>query len=148
MMRTLFLNPPLFGNPAGVAESEAFLYPVKLHYAAGMLPDSRVVDAPSHNISVMQILDMAKDFELAVLSTSALDLRVDLKLAGMMKVANPKLKVGFVGTPVTVEPEKALENDAVDFVVRGELDAQVAGYANGEPLEQLLGVSFREPAMP
>jgi hopanoid biosynthesis associated radical SAM protein HpnJ len=62
----------------------------------------------------------------------------------MMKDSNPKLKVAFVGPPVTVEPEKALQNSAVDFVVRREFDYQIADYAKGKPLEELPGVSFRK----
>jgi hypothetical protein len=125
-MRTLFLNPPSFDNFDGGASSrwpatreiESYWYPVWLCYPAGMLPDSKVVDAPPHKISAMKTVEMAKDFELLVLFTSSLGLRVDLKIAEMMKDTNPKLKIGFVGPPVTIEPEKALQNSAVDFVTR------------------------------
>jgi hopanoid biosynthesis associated radical SAM protein HpnJ len=150
-MRTLFLNPPSFDNFDGGASSrwpatreiESYWYPVWLCYPAGMLPDSKVVDAPPHKISATKTVEIAKDFELVVLFTSSLGFRADLKIAEMMKDTNPKLKIGFVGPPVTIEPEKALQNSAVDFVVRREFDYQVAGYANGKPLRQLPGVSFR-----
>src|SRR5271154_4857727 len=150
-MKTLLLNPPSFDNFDGGASSrwpatreiESFWYPVWLCYPAGMLPDSKVVDAPSHKISATQTIEMAKNFELVVLFTSSLGLRIDLKIAEMMKDANPKLKVAFVGPPVTIEPEMALQTPAVDFVVRREFDHQVVAYANGTPLEQLPGVSFR-----
>ena len=62
----------------------------------------------------------------------------------MMKDANPKMKVAFVGPPVTVEPEKALRESAIDFVVRREFDHQIVSYAKGTPLEELPGVSFRK----
>ena len=150
-MRTLFLNPPSFENFDGGASSrwpatreiESYWYPVWLCYPAGMLPDSKVVDAPPHKISAVQTVEMAKNFEFVALFTSSLGLRVDLKIAEMMKDANPQLKVAFVGPPVTIEPEKALQNNVVDFVVRREFDYQIAAYANGNPLEQLPGVSFR-----
>jgi hopanoid biosynthesis associated radical SAM protein HpnJ len=87
---------------------------------------------------------MVKDFELLVLFTSSPGLEVDLRVAEMMKYANPKLKEAFVGPPVTVEPEKALEHTAIDFVVRREFDYQIADYAKGKPLEELPGVSFRK----
>src|SRR5437763_1585749 len=52
-MRTLFLNPPSFEGFDGGASSrwpasreiESYWYPVWLCYPAGMLPDSKVVDA-------------------------------------------------------------------------------------------------------
>jgi len=151
-MRTLFLNPPSFEGFDGGAgsrwpaarEIESYWYPVWLCYPAGMLADSRVVDAPPHKISIEQTVEMGKDFELLVLFTSSPGFEVDLKMAEMMKDANPKMKVAFVGPPVTVEPEKALQNSAIDFVVRREFDYQIADYAKGKPLEELPGVSFRK----
>ncbi len=109
-----------------------------------MLPDSKVVDAPPHKISVVQTVAMARDFELLVLFTSSVGLRADLKIAEMMKDANSGLKVAFVGPPVTIEPEKALQSPAVDLIVRREFDYQIARYATGTPLEELPGVSFRK----
>jgi len=152
-MRTLFLNPPSFEGFDGGAgsrwpatrEIESYWYPVWLCYPAGMLPDSKVVDAPPHKISIEQTVAIAKDFELLVLFTSTPGFHVDVKMAEMMKDANRKLKVAFVGPPVTVEPEKSLRTSpAIDFVVRREFDYQIAGYANGRPLEELPGVSFRK----
>src|ERR1700683_3815425 len=147
-MRTLFLNPPSFEGFDGGASSrwpasreiESYWYPVWLCYPAGMLPDSKVVDASPHNISVAQTVDMGKDFELLVLFTSSVGFRIDLKIAEMMKDANPKLKVAFVGPPVTIEPERALLNTAVDLVVRREFDYQSVRYATGTPVEELPGV--------
>src|SRR5947207_14745161 len=88
---------------------------------------------------------MTKDFELLVLYTSAPGFHVDVKMAEMMKDANPKLKVAFVGPPVTVEPAKTLlATSAIDFLVRREFDRQIVDYANGKPLEDPHGVSYRK----
>ncbi|HVP46746.1 MAG TPA: hopanoid biosynthesis associated radical SAM protein HpnJ [Bryobacteraceae bacterium] len=151
-MRTLFLNPPSFEGFDGGAgsrwpaarEIESYWYPVWICYPAGMIPDSKVVDAPPHKISIEQTVAMGKDFELLVLFTSSPGFHVDVRMAEMMKDSNPKLKVAFVGPPVTIEPEKALANSAIDFVVRREFDYQIADYAKGKPLEELPGVSFRK----
>jgi hopanoid biosynthesis associated radical SAM protein HpnJ len=151
-MRTLFLNPPSFEGFDGGASSrwpatreiESYWYPVWLCYPAGMLPDSKVVDAPPHKVSIEQTVAMADDFELLVLFTSTPGLHVDIRMAEMMKDRNPKLKVAFVGPPVTVEPEKILRSStAIDFVVRREFDHQIVDFANGKPLEEIPGVSFR-----
>ena len=64
-----------------------------------MIPDSKVVDAPPHGITIEQTVAMAKDFELLVLFTSTPGFHVDVKIAEMMKDTNPKLKVAFVGPP-------------------------------------------------
>jgi hopanoid biosynthesis associated radical SAM protein HpnJ len=153
-MRTLFLNPPSFEGFDGGASSrwpasreiESYWYPVWLCYPAGMLPDSKVVDAPPHGISIEQTVEMAKDFELLVLFTSTPGFHVDVHMAEMMKDVNPKLKVAFVGPPVTVEPEKSLRiAPAIDFIVRKEFDHAIVDYAKGKPLEEIPSVSFRRP---
>src|SRR5882672_6719452 len=151
--RTVFLNPPSFEGFDGGAgsrwpstrEIESYWYPVWLCYPAGMIPDSKVLDAPPHGVSIEQTVAIAKDFELLVLYTSSPGFHVDVKIADMLKDANPKLEVAFVGPPVTIEPDKALNSTkAIDFIVRREFDHQIANYANGTPLEELPGVSFRK----
>src|SRR5215831_3378734 len=152
-MRTLFLNPPSFEGFDGGAgsrwpstrEIESYWYPVWICYPAGMLEDSKVLDAPPHGVSIEQTVAMAKDFELLVLFTSTPGFHVDVKIAQMMRDKNPKLRVAFVGPPVTVDPEKTLrDNPAIDFVVRREFDHQIVSYAKGTPLAELPGVSYRE----
>lgn len=152
-MRTLFLNPPSFEGFDGGASSrwpasreiESYWYPVWLCYPAGMLADSKVVDAPPHKISIPQTVEMARDFELLVLFTSTPGFHVDVKMAQMMKDSNPKLKVCFVGPPVTVDPETTLrQNTAIDFLVRREFDYQIRDFAQGKPLKELPGVSYRD----
>ena len=152
-MRTLFLNPPSFAGFDGGAgsrwpstrEIESYWYPVWLCYPAGMLEDSKVLDAPPHGVSIEQTVAMAKDFELLVLFTSSPGFHVDVKIAEMMKDSNPKLQVAFVGPPVTIEPDKALNaTKAIDFIVRREFDYQIADYAKGTPLSELPGVSYRK----
>src|SRR5438874_9920002 len=152
-MRTLFLNPPSFEGFDGGASSrwpasreiESYWYPVWLCYPAGLLADSKVVDAPPHGISIERTVEMAKEFELLVLFTSTPGFHVDIKMAEMMKDVNPKLKVAFVGPPVTTEPEKTLRaTTAIDFVVRREFDYQIADFAKGKPFESLPGVSLHK----
>src|SRR6202451_4581654 len=95
-LKTMLLNPPSFENFDGGASSrwpatreiESYWYPVWLCYAAGMLTASKDVDAPPGKISVVQTVEMAKEFELVVLFTSSLGFGVDLKIAEMMKDAN------------------------------------------------------------
>src|ERR1700739_787078 len=151
-MRTLFLNPPSFDGFDGGAgsrwpstrEIESYWYPVWLCYPAGMIEDSKVLDAPPHGVSIQQSIETAKDFELLILYTSSPGFHVDVKIAEMMKDANPKLQVAFVGPPVTIEPDKVLNSTkAIDFIVRREFDYQIARYAQGTPLSELPGVSYR-----
>lgn len=151
-MRTLLLNPPSFEGFDGGAgsrwpatrEIESYWYPVWLCYPAGMLPDSKVVDAPPHKMSIDQTVALADEFEFMVLFTSTPGLAVDLEIAERMRDRNPKLKIAFVGPPATVEPERILAaSRAVDFVIRREFDYQVVDFARGKPYQEIPGVSYR-----
>src|SRR6266567_368426 len=152
-LKTLFLNPPSFENFDGGASSrwpatreiESYWYPVWLAYPAGMLEGSRLLDANPHHVSAEQTIEIGKDFDFMVLFTSTPGFEGDVKLSGLMKKANPNLKVCFVGPHVTVSPDHALSHPEIDFIVRREFDYAVVEYANGKPLAEILGASFRGP---
>ena len=152
--KTLFLNPPSFENYDGGAgsrwpatrEIESYWYPVWLAYPAGMLEGSRLLDAAPHHTSAEETINIGKDFDFLVLFTSTPGFPGDIQLAAKMKQANPKLKICFVGPHVTTLPERSLEEGkAIDFVVRREFDYATVEYANGKPLNEILGVSYRGP---
>ena len=151
-MKTLLLNPPSFENFDGGASSRwpatreirSFWYPVWLAYPAGLIPDSKLVDAPPHDITVEQTIEMARDYEFLVLFTSTPGFSSDLRLAGMMKEKNPNLKVAFVGPHVTALPEESLRaSEDIDFICRKEFDFSVTEFAAGKPLEEIGGISYR-----
>src|SRR5574337_1475863 len=116
LMKTLLLNPPSFENFDGGASSrwpatreiESYWYPVWLTYPAGMLPGSRLLDAPPHKITPQQTVEISKDYDFLVLFTSAVGFENDLKLIRQMKEAKPGLKIAFVGPPVQIQPNESL----------------------------------------
>ena len=153
-LKTLFLSPPSFENYDGGASSrwpatreiESYWYPVWLAYPAGMLEGSRLLDASPHKVTAEETIKIGKDYEFLVLFTSTPAFQGDIKLAAAMKAANPKLKIAFVGPHVTTLPEPSLKDgQAIDFIVRREFDYAVVEYANGKPLNEILGVSYRGP---
>jgi hopanoid biosynthesis associated radical SAM protein HpnJ len=147
------LNPPSFEGYDGGASSrwpatrevESYWYPVWLTYPAGMLPDSRLLDASPHKVTVQQTIDIARDYEFVVLFTSTAGFESDLRLVRGMKEVRPDLKIAFVGPHVQVQPDASLTaSDDIDFVVRGEFDHAVVEFARGQPLDTILGVSYRK----
>ena len=153
-LKTLLLNPPSFENYDGGASSrwpatreiESYWYPVWLAYPAGMLEGSRLLDASPHKVTAQETIQIGRDYEFLVLFTSTPGFQGDIKLAAAMKAANPGLKIAFVGPHVTTLPEASLkEGTALDFIVRREFDYAVVEYANGKPLNEILGVSYRGP---
>jgi hopanoid biosynthesis associated radical SAM protein HpnJ len=151
-LKTLFLNPPSFENFDGGAgsrwpatrEIESYWYPVWLAYPAGMLEGARLLDAPPHHVSAEETINICRDYEFLVLFTSTPGFPGDIQLVQKIKDVNPKIKVAFVGPHVSVLPEQSLKQcSAIDFVVRKEFDYAVVEYAQGKPLEEILGVSYR-----
>ena len=150
-LKTLLLNPPSFENFDGGAgsrwpatrEIESFWYPVWLAYPAGMLEGARLLDAPSHHVSAEETINIARDYEFLVLFTSTPGFPGDIRLVKKIKETNPKIKIAFVGPHVTVLPERSLKDcREIDFVVRKEFDYAVCEFANGKPLDEILGISF------
>ncbi|MDF5724856.1 MAG: hopanoid biosynthesis associated radical SAM protein HpnJ [Rhizonema sp. PD37] len=153
MMKTLLLNPPSFEGFDGGASSrwpatreiESYWYPVWLAYPAAMIPESRVLDAPPHGISPQETIEIAMDYDFVVLFTSTPGFLSDVHLAELMKAAKPSLKIAFVGPHVTTLPEESLRaSEAIDFVTHKEFDYSVTEFADGKPLEEIKGVSFRK----
>jgi radical SAM superfamily enzyme YgiQ (UPF0313 family) len=71
----------------------------------------------------------------------------DQKMAEVIKQTYPNIKISFVGPPVTTSPDKALnECPAIDFICRREFDFSIVEYANGKPLNEILGVSYKDKA--
>jgi hopanoid biosynthesis associated radical SAM protein HpnJ len=152
-LRTLFLNPPSFENFDGGAgsrwpatrEIESYWYPVWLAYPTGMLEGARLLDAPPHKILATDVLTTVRDYDFVVLFTSTAGFPGDVGLAAAMKESNPRLKIAFVGPHVSVLPERSLRDaPAVDFVIRREFDYASVEFAQGLPLENILGVSYRK----
>jgi len=152
MKKTLFLNPPSFEGFDGGAgsryqarrEIRSFWYPTWLAQPAALVPGSRLVDAPARGLSLEDVLPLAVENELVVLHTSTPSFASDAKIAEAFKNANPKLSVGMVGAHVAVSPDASLKNaSAVDFVARAEFDYTVRDVAEGKPLAEIDGISFR-----
>jgi hopanoid biosynthesis associated radical SAM protein HpnJ len=153
MKRTLLLNPPSFHDFDGGAGSRyqatrevtSFWYPTWLCYPAGLIPESRVVDAPPENLSVGQVAALAPDFDLAVLFTTSASFAHDVQTIRRLKDENPRLMAGLVGPQVSILPQESLAAAfQVDFVARREFDHTILEVAQDRPLADILGLSYRQ----
>jgi hopanoid biosynthesis associated radical SAM protein HpnJ len=151
-MRALFLQAPSFDGFDGGAgsryqakrEIRSFWYPTWLAQPAAMVENSRLLDAPPHGTKLDQVLRLAREFDLAVLHTSAPSFASDIRTVERLKEANPALKVGLIGAKVAVDPEGSLKASAgVDFVARNEFDFTVKEVAEGRSWRGIAGLSYR-----
>jgi hopanoid biosynthesis associated radical SAM protein HpnJ len=80
-----------------------------------------------------------------VLFTSTVGWEGDQRLARAIKATNPSIRIAFVGPPVTTDPDRALnECEVLDFICRREFDYSVVEFANGKPLNEILGISYKQ----
>src|SRR5882672_8622827 len=151
-LRTLFLHPPSFQGFDGGAgaryqarrEIRSFWYPTWLAQTAALVAGSRLVDAPPAGLTLADVTPLARDYDLAVLHTSAASFAHDVGVAESLKRESPRLRIGFVGAHVAVERERALgASPAIEFVAGNEFDFTIQEIAQGRPLASVAGLSYR-----
>jgi hopanoid biosynthesis associated radical SAM protein HpnJ len=154
-MRSLFLQGPSFDGYDGGAgardqmkrEVNSFWYPTWLAQPAALVEGSKLIDAPAHDLSWDDIAHEVDDKDLIVLHTSTPSFRQDIRTAELIKARNPKALIGMIGAKVAVETQKSLEaSAAIDFVCRNEFDFTIKDVADGIPLADIAGISFRNAA--
>ncbi|MBF0875301.1 hopanoid biosynthesis associated radical SAM protein HpnJ [Gluconobacter cerevisiae] len=152
MMRTLFLQPPSFDGFDGGAgsryqakrEIKSFWFPTWLAQPAALVPGSRLIDAPPAKMGMDPILEDVKNRDLVVIHTSTPSFASDVRVAQMIKDANPKIMIGMVGAKVAVQPNESMEKGApIDFVARNEFDFTIKEIAEGKPLAEVDGITWR-----
>ncbi len=153
-LRTLFLQAPSFDGYDGGAgaryqmkrEVRSFWYPTWLAQPAAMVEGSKLIDAPAHDQGWDDIKHEFDDRDLVILHTSTPSFGQDIRTAALIKERNPKILIGFVGAKVAVEPDKSLAaTPHVDFVAREEYDFTILEIAEGKPLDQVDGITWRAP---
>ncbi|AQS86826.1 iron-sulfur oxidoreductase [Neoasaia chiangmaiensis NBRC 101099] len=152
MMRTLFLQPPSFDGFDGGAgsryqakrEIKSFWYPTWLAQPAAMVEGSRLIDAPPAKMGMEPILRDVMNRDLVVMHTSTPSFASDVRVAQMLKDANPNLKIGMVGAKVAVQPEESMaKGGPIDFVARNEFDFTIKEIAEGRDLKDVDGITWR-----
>jgi hopanoid biosynthesis associated radical SAM protein HpnJ len=151
-LKTLFLQAPSFDGFDGGAgsryqakrEVKSFWYPTWLAQPAALVPDSRVLDAPADELGVDESLEIARDYELVIMHTSTPSFPTDARFAELLKLDRPDVIIGMVGAKTMVDPEGSLKATlALDFVCREEFDFTCKDVADGIPLCDIKGLSYR-----
>lgn len=152
-MKTLFLNPPSFEGFDGGAgsryqarrEVKSFWYPTWLAQPAALVRNSKLVDAPPHDVGVEEALNTAVENDLIVVHTSTPTFRNDIKFVRAVKERKPDAIVGFVGAHAAVLPEETLNAcPELDFTAGKEFDYTIKEIAEGAPFSDILGISYRD----
>src|SRR5262245_23939172 len=97
-------------------------------------------------MTIEQVVERARGHELIVIHTSTPSVVSDAKTAEHLKRELPGVTIGFVGAHTMVLPEETLAlAPAVDFVTNGEFDYSVREVAEGRPLPEVAGITYRTP---
>src|SRR5688572_8194060 len=153
-MKTLFLSPPSYDGFDGGAGSRyqakrevtSFWYPTWLAQPAALVPDCKLMDCPPHGIGIQQCLTETKNYDHVIINTSTPSLKNDCKVAEAIKSQKPSTNIGFVGAHAAVLPVETLKaSTAIDWVGRKEFDFTCKEVADGRPLADVHGLSYRTP---
>jgi len=152
MSKTLFLSPPSFDGYDGGAgaryqtkrEVTSYWYPTWLAQPAALVPGSKLLDCPPHDIKKDECLAVAKEFDHVIIHTSTPSLKNDCKVAEAIKAQKPDTKIGFVGAHAAVLPTETLKaSSAIDWVGRKEFDYTCKEVAEGRDLASVVGLSYK-----
>lgn len=151
--KTLYLSPPSFEGFDGGAGSRyqarrevtSYWYPTWLAQPAALTPGSRLLDCPPHSLGVTECLGIAKEYEHVIIHTSTPSLKNDCKVAEAIKQQRPETKIGLIGAHAAVLPTETLKaSKAIDWVGRKEFDYTCKEVAEGQPIEKVAGLSYRD----
>lgn len=124
--------------------------PIDLMYAASAFEQGgavcRLVDYPAEQQDLARLLADLKEFnsDLALLSITTPGLDEDMAAAAEMKKAAPRLIVAAKGAHFNTLDEDALKKyPQLDLVFRGEFEPACREIAEGKPLDEIQGITFR-----
>jgi len=120
-----------------------------LAYLAAVLEkdghNTKIIDSMAENIAFNETFNKIKEFgpELIIMNTSTPTFTNDSIICDLIK-KEIKTKVGFVGTHVSVLPERSMKRSNVDFLIIGEAEYTVKELAKKIPLNKIKGISYRK----
>jgi anaerobic magnesium-protoporphyrin IX monomethyl ester cyclase len=153
-MFVLLINPP-WEKPSDDNRARfkvvSCLPSLGLGYVAASLEKAgvgvRILDLNIDRIASGELAVYLKNLEPRPLwcgiTSAATTLYAAFDIAGICKKAFPEAKTVMGGVQPTVTPDLVLANDAVDYVVRGEGETAMVELAKGNPVETILGLSFK-----
>ena len=131
MLRTLFLQGPSFDGFDGGAgaryqakrEIRSFWYPTWLAQPAALVPGSKLIDAPAHDLSWDDIAHEADSHDLVILHTSTPSFSQDVRTAELLKERNPRLLIGFAAETedVVANARAKRERKGADWIVANDV---------------------------
>ncbi len=154
-MKVLFLNPPrmkenVYIDPiltrcTGVpAKAPYLLPPIGLAYVAGYVEDMadvKILDAQAEDLDISQTARKCKNFDLVVFNFGTVTADRDLKLCEEIK-ANSSAEIALVGTHSTFFHSQLVQDNSVDFVIRGEPEKIIYNLISNKP-EKVKGLTWK-----
>jgi hopanoid biosynthesis associated radical SAM protein HpnJ len=146
------LSPPSFDGFDGGAgaryqakrEIRSFWYPTWLAQPAALVPGSKLLDCPPHDVGLEECLAETRKHDHVIIHTSTPSLKNDCKVAEAIKAQKPGTTIGFVGAHAAVLPTETLKaSPSIDWVGRKEFDFTCQEVAEGRPLDEVRGLSYR-----
>lgn len=131
-MKVLLLNPPdenkLFRDSTlsrcvGVSRKAPYLWPpIGLAYIAGYIRDIvdvKILDCHAENLDSERALEHCNGYEIVIISAGMSTMKKDISFGKKLKEMY-NCKIALVGSQATYFHDKIINEEGVDFVIRGE----------------------------
>lgn len=162
-MKSLFIEPPFprhcwitrgqAGKFGTLAPPKTVFPPLDFAYAAAVLEENgyefELIDAPALNFNVKKLMDRVSNDEssLVIVNTSVVSLTDDLNVASLIKEKSPESLVCVTGSLVSVMPDVALSNPAIDIVIQGEIEytiVELLKAVEAGQLKDVHGIAYKK----
>ena len=162
-MKVLLIHPPPFKNACWVRQGRCIIwstpkvrmeFPVFMAYAASILRESghsvAVIDATAEELTLTRVQHKIKSFSPDALIVESIPhtFEGDKLIAELTKQIDKDIYTIYYGWQPTARPIDVLNNNSIDFAVRGEPEKTLEELANslkqGKKLSDVKGLSFKE----
>jgi radical SAM superfamily enzyme YgiQ (UPF0313 family) len=107
--------------------------------------DVDLVECMALDLGLEEVLERAEDAKLIFMNTTTPTFRNDMEVAAALRKACPWARIGAFGTHVTALHRAVMEEqEALDFVIRGEPELTALEVFRSERLEGIQGITWRE----
>jgi radical SAM superfamily enzyme YgiQ (UPF0313 family) len=146
----ILINPPWFKKKGNIWEKiSSCMPPLGLAYIASFLEkhnvEVKIIDAQAERITLTDIIQRMRSYNPLFIGITATTSIIDsgLEIARLCKETFPKSKIIMGGVHPTVMTEEVLNNQSVDFIVRGEGELTFLDLVKGKDLKSIRGISYK-----
>lgn len=149
-MNVMLLNPSWMTKEGNIWKKiSGAMPPLGLAYIASYLEKNgitvKIIDAIAEEQEIQDLLEGLTEVpDFIGITATTITIKSALENAAICKAKFPKAIIVLGGVHPTLVPEEVLNNEKVDYVIRGEGEIAFLNLINGKELEKIDGLSYKK----